>query len=112
MPLKPMRGAGGMRRMCVTSLAGRPVEKIWGRRHLPDGFGAYAHSSEPTGEIWFEHPTGGDPELLVKYLFTSERLSIQVHPDDGAAQAAGQAAARMRPGWCSTPRQERSSVLV
>jgi mannose-6-phosphate isomerase len=27
--------------------------------------------------------------LLVKYLFTSERLSIQVHPDDAAAQANG-----------------------
>ena len=27
--------------------------------------------------------------LLVKYLFTSERLSVQVHPDDDAATAAG-----------------------
>lgn len=26
---------------------------------------------------------------MVKFLFTSERLSIQVHPDDTAAQAAG-----------------------
>ena len=30
-------------------------------------------------------------ELLVKYLFTSERLSIQVHPDDAAARARGYA---------------------
>jgi mannose-6-phosphate isomerase len=30
-----------------------------------------------------------DPELMVKYLFTTERLSIQVHPDDEAAAAAG-----------------------
>jgi mannose-6-phosphate isomerase len=27
--------------------------------------------------------------LLVKYLFTSEKLSIQVHPDDAGARAAG-----------------------
>src|SRR3546814_13032419 len=26
---------------------------------------------------------------MVKFLFTSERLSIQVHPDDEAARAAG-----------------------
>ena len=39
------------------------------------------------GEVWF---TGaGDKPLLVKYLFTSERLSIQVHPDDAQAQARG-----------------------
>ena len=41
----------------------------------------------PVGEIWFEPPAGAD--LLVKYLFTAERLSIQVHPDDATAQALG-----------------------
>jgi len=39
------------------------------------------------GEVWF---TGADDApLLVKYLFTSERLSIQVHPDDDEARARG-----------------------
>jgi mannose-6-phosphate isomerase len=39
------------------------------------------------GEVWF---TGApDKPLLVKYLFTSERLSIQVHPNDEQAQARG-----------------------
>jgi mannose-6-phosphate isomerase len=39
------------------------------------------------GEVWF---TGaGEQPLLVKYLFTSERLSIQVHPDDEQARARG-----------------------
>jgi mannose-6-phosphate isomerase len=33
---------------------------------------------------------GADGPLLIKYLFTSERLSVQVHPDDAAAQAAGE----------------------
>ncbi len=65
------------------------VEKPWGRQLLWPGF-ADAESA-PVGEIWFEPPAGTDDELLVKYLFTSERLSIQVHPDDAAARAAGHA---------------------
>lgn len=39
------------------------------------------------GEIWFEN--GADLPLLAKYIFTSERLSIQVHPDDDQARARG-----------------------
>src|SRR3546814_5009861 len=34
-------------------------------------------------------PDGSEPELLVKYLFTNENLSIQVHPDDEGAKARG-----------------------
>jgi mannose-6-phosphate isomerase len=44
---------------------------------------------EPLGEIWFPDPRGDDAELLVKYLFTSEKLSVQVHPGDVDARAAG-----------------------
>ena len=29
------------------------------------------------------------PQLLVKYIFTSEKLSVQVHPSDAQTQAAG-----------------------
>lgn len=60
------------------------VEKVWGRRDLPPPF--VAPGDEPIGEIWFEPP----PELsqvLVKYLFTSEKLSVQVHPSDAQAPA-------------------------
>ena len=67
------------------------VEKPWGRHDLWPGFGDVPEGSAPVGEIWFDAGPGADPELLVKYLFTSERLSIQVHPDDIAAQAAGYA---------------------
>ena len=72
-------------------LASRHVERIWGRRDLAGAFAppAKAGSGEPIGEIWFEGAP--DAELLVKYLFTSERLSIQVHPDDEAARASGHA---------------------
>jgi len=75
--------------MAVTRLIERRVEKVWGRRDLPAPFGPVAEDAEPVGEIWFEHPARDDLPLLVKYLFTSEKLSIQVHPDDSAAREAG-----------------------
>ena len=75
--------------MTATRLVTRRVEKVWGRRDLPEAFGAVGEDEEPVGEIWFEHPGGDQPELLIKYLFTSERLSIQVHPHNAAAGAAG-----------------------
>jgi mannose-6-phosphate isomerase len=65
------------------------VEKPWGRHELWPGFGNVPEGGAPVGEVWFDAGPGADPELLVKYLFTSERLSIQVHPNDVAAQAAG-----------------------
>lgn len=64
------------------------VSKPWGRTDVPEAF-AVDGESEPLGEIWFQRPGGDADALLVKYLFTSERLSIQVHPDDDAARAAG-----------------------
>lgn len=71
-------------------LASRHVERIWGRRDLVGAFAPPQQAaSEPIGEIWFEDRA--DAELLVKYLFTSQRLSIQVHPDDEAARARGYA---------------------
>lgn len=70
-------------------LTPRAVAKPWGRRDLPAPFSA-PDGGQPIGEIWFDHPVGGEAELLVKYLFTAERLSIQVHPDDEAARLAGQ----------------------
>ena len=61
------------------------VEKPWGRTQLPPMFDPPA--GERIGEIWFT----GDPglPLLAKYIFTSERLSVQVHPNDDQARARG-----------------------
>ena len=73
--------------MPATRLTTKRVEKPWGRHDLWPGFADVAEGGEPVGEIWFE--AAGDPELLVKYLFTSDKLSIQVHPDDAFAQARG-----------------------
>ena len=75
--------------MTVTRLITRRVEKVWGRHELWPGFPDADREAEPVGEIWFEDPRGGDPDLLVKYLFTAEKLSIQVHPDDAMAQSMG-----------------------
>jgi mannose-6-phosphate isomerase len=72
--------------MPATKLNAHAVEKPWGRLNLLPAFHAL-ECGEPVGEIWFDQ--SGDAELLVKYLFTSEKLSVQVHPDDVAAQAAG-----------------------
>ena len=64
------------------------VEKPWGRTDIPADFGDF--SGRRIGEIWFAHPDGADAPIMVKFLFTSERLSVQVHPDDEyAAQHHG-----------------------
>jgi mannose-6-phosphate isomerase len=63
------------------------VEKPWGREVLPDIFDAV--SGTKIGEIWFEAPDGVMPQLMTKYLFTSEKLSVQVHPNDRQARRIG-----------------------
>lgn len=39
------------------------------------------------GEVWFT--SDGDEPFLLKWLFTSERLSVQVHPNDEQAHERG-----------------------
>mgnify|MGYP003387883924 CR=1 FL=1 len=68
------------------SLPIRLVEKPWGKDILPAPF--TRPDKVRTGEIWFEPPEEL-PGLLVKYIFTSEKLSVQVHPSDTQTQRAG-----------------------
>ncbi len=75
--------------MTATKLTTIRVDKPWGRETLWPGFDN--PSGAKVGEIWFEAPAGSSPDLMVKYLFTSEKLSIQVHEDDDTAHAAGRA---------------------
>jgi mannose-6-phosphate isomerase len=63
------------------------VEKPWGRTDISAAFGDFA--GRQVGEIWYEAPDGAPMPILVKWLFTSEKLSIQVHPSDAEAQARG-----------------------
>jgi mannose-6-phosphate isomerase len=53
-------------------------EKVWGRARLQPWF---PDSEKPIGEAWYL--ADRELPLLVKLVFTSERLSVQVHPDDG-----------------------------
>jgi mannose-6-phosphate isomerase len=58
----------------------RFLEKVWG---TPDLAPWYPSTGKKIGEVWF----GADLALLVKFVFTSERLSVQVHPNDEFARA-------------------------
>lgn len=69
----------------VYKLAARYVNKPWGKALLPAPFVNYGKSK--IGEIWFEAEDEPALPLMVKYLFTSEKLSIQVHPNDAQAQS-------------------------
>ena len=60
----------------------RMVAKPWGCPVLPAPF--VAPPGERIGEVWFEPPAALDA-LLVKYIFTSQALSVQVHPSDAQA---------------------------
>ncbi len=64
------------------------IEKPWGRLDIPAAF--TVPDGRKIGEIWYDD---GRPEplpLLVKWLFTSEKLSVQVHPNDEQARLRGQ----------------------
>ena len=52
-------------------------EKVWGSTRLEPFF---PNSTNKIGEVWFEGIA--DLPLLIKFLFTTEKLSVQVHPDD------------------------------
>ena len=71
----------------MSGLPIRQVAKPWGRDVLPPPF--HAPAGARIGEIWFE-PPAALPSILVKYIFTSDKLSVQVHPDDAQARAAGE----------------------
>lgn len=55
-------------------------EKVWGSRDLAPWFPRQSSKSGPKiGEAWF---SAAPPlPILVKFLFTSEKLSVQVHPE-------------------------------
>jgi len=66
--------------MGVGRLKPRFLEKIWGSEKLEPLF---PNRGLKIGEAWFEanHPL----PLLIKFIFTTEKLSVQVHPGDAYA---------------------------
>ena len=78
--------------MAVERAHGHAFPKPWGVADLRPWSNA-RHDGEAIGEIWYERPAGAaaDFSLLLKLLFTSQPLSIQVHPDDAFAASTGMA---------------------
>jgi mannose-6-phosphate isomerase len=84
-------------------------ERVWGRSDLRPWYESTG-TNELVGEAWLTGPAsivetgpftgktlagmssemGGEFPLLVKLLFPNDKLSVQVHPDDAQAQAAGE----------------------
>lgn len=64
----------------ATRLASTVYNKVWGATHTEPWY-ENQHGRQ-IGEIWF----AASVPLLVKFLFTSEKLSVQVHPDDEYAR--------------------------
>ncbi len=58
----------------IRRLEGIPYEKVWGSWDLSPLF---PPSERKIGEVWFAADS-----LLIKFLFTTENLSVQVHPAD------------------------------
>jgi len=69
-------------------LAARLIEKPWGQLQVPH-HAARGCLDSRIGEVCFDHPGGAQMPVSIKYLFTSERLSIQVHPDNDQARSRG-----------------------
>jgi mannose-6-phosphate isomerase len=66
------------------------LAKPWGVEDLRP-WSTSRRDGDAIGEIWYERPDNGgvSPSLLLKLLFTSQPLSIQVHPDDAFARSMG-----------------------
>ena len=77
--------------MAIERARAQAVQKPWGVADLRPWNKSDHDGSRLVGEIWYERPgnAASDPSLLLKLLFTSQPLSIQVHPDDAYAQSIG-----------------------
>jgi len=64
----------------ATRLASTVYNKVWGSTQTEPWY--RNTDGRQIGEIWF----AASVPLLVKFLFTSDKLSVQVHPDDEYAR--------------------------
>jgi len=76
--------------MAVEHATVQVVRKPWGVADLRP-WSEVDGSGSAVGELWFQRPDQAAPvsALLLKLLFTSAPLSIQVHPDDAFARSIG-----------------------
>jgi mannose-6-phosphate isomerase len=77
--------------MAIERARAQAVPKPWGVADLRPWSRAGHDGSRLIGEIWYERSGSGpsEPSLLLKLLFTSQPLSIQVHPGDAYARSIG-----------------------
>jgi mannose-6-phosphate isomerase len=76
--------------MSIEHASVRAMRKPWGVSDLQP-WSSIDGTGDAVGELWFERADSNAPmpALLLKLLFTSAPLSIQVHPDDTFARAMG-----------------------
>jgi mannose-6-phosphate isomerase len=76
--------------MTMELAATRFVSKPWGAVDLRP-WSTFRQNGDTIGELWFQRRDQKAPEsaLLLKLLFTTQPLSIQVHPDDSFARLIG-----------------------
>jgi mannose-6-phosphate isomerase len=76
--------------MAIEHASVEVARKPWGVGDLRP-WSSIDTSGDPVGELWFQRADkhASAPTLLLKLLFTSEPLSIQVHPDDEFARSIG-----------------------
>ena len=77
--------------MAIERARAQAVPKPWGVADLRPWYRADHDGARLIGEIWYERSGSwpSEPSLLLKLLFTSRPLSIQVHPDDAYARSIG-----------------------
>lgn len=90
-------------------LSVQSVAKPWGVVDLPAPF--QSGERKPIGEIWFEPPPAV-PDVLIKYIFTSEKLSVQVHPSDDDTEAAGLGRCGKEECWLITSAEPGASLAI
>ncbi len=76
--------------MTIENARTHALPKPWGVRNLHP-WNSSIRGANVIGEIWYERAekSPADSSLLLKLLFTSQPLSIQVHPNDAFAHSIG-----------------------
>jgi mannose-6-phosphate isomerase len=92
--------------MSVRLLEPKFVERIWGTTRLMPLF---PDQSKKIGEVWFD--AGPGFPLLIKFLFTDARLSVQVHPDDDYARVAENSRGKTEM-WHILKAEEGSTIVL
>ncbi len=90
-------------------LTAQNVAKPWGVVDLPQPF--QSAESEQIGEIWFAPPPAL-PDILIKFIFTSEKLSVQVHPSDADTETAGIGRRGKEECWLITSAEPGASLAI